>query len=174
MVCDEKFTPLRRRHHCRNCGKGNLFYFVFILTSFKLKFIVVVCGNCSSKKIIIQRLNYTSPERVCNPCYQLLSSPAPTPIEKAKEQEVKKSPRKEPQKEIEKRRSEKRESEKRESEKRESEKRESEKRPKSSSFDERGMEEIYSGLRSLVFETPDLIQLENGKEAQEQIYLKVI
>ncbi|XP_020295778.1 uncharacterized protein LOC109860825 [Pseudomyrmex gracilis] len=53
MLCDTKFTVLKRRHHCRACGK-------------------VLCNKCCNMKY---RLEYqiTIDSRVCAPCYQLLT-----------------------------------------------------------------------------------------------------
>ncbi|KAG7210295.1 hypothetical protein KM043_011839 [Ampulex compressa] len=52
MLCDMKFTMLKRRHHCRACGK-------------------VLCNKCCNMKY---RLEYQGniDSRVCVPCYQLL------------------------------------------------------------------------------------------------------
>lgn len=49
MLCCARFTPLRRRHHCRACGK-------------------VVCGSCSNFRA---PLKYAAdePMRVCSLCY---------------------------------------------------------------------------------------------------------
>ena len=49
MICGEYFTVVRRRHHCRNCGK-------------------VICGNCSTAKRIISNIDGAKPERVCDFC----------------------------------------------------------------------------------------------------------
>lgn len=49
--CAKGFTFIRRRHHCRACGG-------------------VFCGACSSNRITIPRLDYTSTEvRVCDHCW---------------------------------------------------------------------------------------------------------
>ncbi|XP_033219235.1 zinc finger FYVE domain-containing protein 16 isoform X2 [Belonocnema kinseyi] len=52
MLCDVKFTVIKRRHHCRACGK-------------------VLCSKCCSMKY---RLEYQGniDSRVCLPCHQLL------------------------------------------------------------------------------------------------------
>ncbi|XP_043275653.1 zinc finger FYVE domain-containing protein 9 isoform X2 [Venturia canescens] len=52
MLCEVKFTVIKRRHHCRACGK-------------------VLCNKCCSMKY---RLQYQGniDSRVCSPCYQLL------------------------------------------------------------------------------------------------------
>ncbi|XP_046840202.1 FYVE, RhoGEF and PH domain-containing protein 4-like isoform X2 [Xenia sp. Carnegie-2017] len=53
MKCTVAFTKLRRRHHCRACGK-------------------ILCGSCSSYKA---RLEYDDNKinRVCETCYNLLT-----------------------------------------------------------------------------------------------------
>ncbi|XP_017793357.1 PREDICTED: zinc finger FYVE domain-containing protein 9-like isoform X2 [Habropoda laboriosa] len=53
MLCDVKFTVLKRRHHCRACGK-------------------VLCNKCCSMKY---KLEYQGniDSRVCVSCYQLLT-----------------------------------------------------------------------------------------------------
>ncbi|OXU21599.1 hypothetical protein TSAR_014260 [Trichomalopsis sarcophagae] len=55
MLCDMKFTVVKRRHHCRACGK-------------------VFCNKCCSNKL---RLEYqkTIDSRVCIPCYLVLTKP---------------------------------------------------------------------------------------------------
>eukprot|EP00054_Salpingoeca_dolichothecata_P021304 m.136033 g.136033 ORF g.136033 m.136033 type:complete len:942 (+) comp23938_c0_seq1:3290-6115(+) len=53
--CNVKFSFSERRHHCRNCGK-------------------VFCFRCSSKEAAIPRLNISKSVRVCDVCYQTLSS----------------------------------------------------------------------------------------------------
>lgn len=51
--CNNTFSPLKRRHHCRNCG--NIF-----------------CQECSSRKVALPQLGYgTKPERVCNSCFDV-------------------------------------------------------------------------------------------------------
>ena len=52
MLCDVLFTKLRRRHHCRACGR-------------------VVCGNCSSLKAALEYKNGKL-EKVCEACYRIL------------------------------------------------------------------------------------------------------
>jgi hypothetical protein len=47
-LCDKKFTIVRRKHHCRACGR-------------------VCCGQCSANKIVLATSNGT-PERVCTDC----------------------------------------------------------------------------------------------------------
>ncbi|XP_066996678.2 zinc finger FYVE domain-containing protein 16 [Anabrus simplex] len=53
MLCDLKFTVLKRRHHCRACGK-------------------VLCSKCCSLK---SRLEYmeNAEARVCHPCFDILA-----------------------------------------------------------------------------------------------------
>ena len=52
MICDAKFTMVRRRHHCRGCGH-------------------VLCSICCSDKF---QLNYMDGKegRVCKPCKNIL------------------------------------------------------------------------------------------------------
>ncbi|XP_063978427.1 lateral signaling target protein 2 isoform X1 [Diachasmimorpha longicaudata] len=50
MACHAGFTVVRRRHHCRNCGK-------------------VFCGRCSSNNVPLPRYGHTKPVRVCNRCF---------------------------------------------------------------------------------------------------------
>lgn len=48
-VCAEKFTALRRRHHCRNCGQ-------------------LCCAPCSPDALALPTLGLASTQRVCRPC----------------------------------------------------------------------------------------------------------
>lgn len=48
-VCTSKFGGLKRRHHCRQCGR-------------------VVCNKCSNEKMLLPHYGFTEPERVCDPC----------------------------------------------------------------------------------------------------------
>lgn len=50
MSCQSVFTVVRRRHHCRNCGK-------------------VFCGKCSSNAVPLPRYGHVKPVRVCNRCF---------------------------------------------------------------------------------------------------------
>lgn len=62
MVCSKtKFTALNRKHHCRRCGS-------------------VVCGNCSSKRFLMTHIS-AKPVRVCDPCYEKMSSGTVKPDE---------------------------------------------------------------------------------------------
>ncbi|KAI9007250.1 Dbl homology domain-containing protein [Gaertneriomyces semiglobifer] len=54
MVCSQEFSVLKRKHHCRACGK-------------------VVCHICSSRYFIIPGLEKDHPARACNPCYERIS-----------------------------------------------------------------------------------------------------
>eukprot|EP00899_Mesostigma_viride_P007495 jgi/Mesvir1/16747/Mv15126-RA.1 len=50
--CDRPFTLIYRRHHCRSCGR-------------------IFCQACSSKKMELPAaFEYTSPQRVCDNCFQ--------------------------------------------------------------------------------------------------------
>ncbi len=53
MSCTTAFTTLRRRHHCRACGK-------------------IVCNNCSSYKAPLEYDNYKF-NRVCVNCHKVLT-----------------------------------------------------------------------------------------------------
>lgn len=48
--CGLGFTVVRRRHHCRACGR-------------------VFCGDCSQKRIKLPSFGYNSDQRVCDECY---------------------------------------------------------------------------------------------------------
>ncbi|XP_070544862.1 uncharacterized protein [Ptychodera flava] len=48
-VCNQKFNQLRRKHHCRVCGR-------------------VVCNKCCKEKVPLPQLGYAEPERSCDDC----------------------------------------------------------------------------------------------------------
>lgn len=48
-TCRAVFTFVRRRHHCRNCGK-------------------IFCGQCSNNFVPLPHYGHASPVRVCNRC----------------------------------------------------------------------------------------------------------
>ncbi|ESN93888.1 hypothetical protein HELRODRAFT_145029, partial [Helobdella robusta] len=50
MSCKVLFTFVRRRHHCRNCGK-------------------IFCSNCSSNSVPLPHFGHQKPVRVCNSCF---------------------------------------------------------------------------------------------------------
>ncbi|CAG9865089.1 unnamed protein product [Phyllotreta striolata] len=50
MSCGTNFTIVKRRHHCRNCGK-------------------VFCARCSSNSVPLPKLGHAKPVRVCNKCF---------------------------------------------------------------------------------------------------------
>ncbi|XP_060527692.1 lateral signaling target protein 2 homolog [Cylas formicarius] len=50
MSCGTNFTVMKRRHHCRNCGK-------------------VFCAKCSSNSIPLPKFGIVKPVRVCNKCF---------------------------------------------------------------------------------------------------------
>ena len=51
MICSVRFTMVKRRHHCRACGK-------------------VLCGQCCSEKMVLKYLEREG--RVCTPCRTVL------------------------------------------------------------------------------------------------------
>uniref|UniRef100_A0A7S2H4B3 FYVE-type domain-containing protein n=2 Tax=Octactis speculum TaxID=3111310 RepID=A0A7S2H4B3_9STRA len=51
QICDRQFTLIKRRHHCRSCGK-------------------VVCGTCSNEKIRLQNIHESKFVRACTICYE--------------------------------------------------------------------------------------------------------
>ncbi|KAG9394912.1 hypothetical protein J8273_0119 [Carpediemonas membranifera] len=51
-LCDQTFTTIRRRHHCRACGR-------------------VVCNNCSRRRVPVPELEHVTPVRVCDECYRV-------------------------------------------------------------------------------------------------------
>lgn len=48
FLCHAEFSQIRRKHHCRNCGR-------------------VVCDDCSKTRIRV--LNYADKQRVCDECH---------------------------------------------------------------------------------------------------------
>jgi len=54
MNCGLKFTVVKRRHHCRACGK-------------------VLCSNCCNMKADLAYLSYKT-SRVCQACFEILST----------------------------------------------------------------------------------------------------
>ncbi|XP_065173933.1 lateral signaling target protein 2 homolog [Atheta coriaria] len=50
MSCGSNFTVVKRRHHCRNCGK-------------------VFCARCSSNSVPLPKFGFSKPVRVCNKCF---------------------------------------------------------------------------------------------------------
>lgn len=50
MDCNAHFTMLRRKHHCRRCGK-------------------IFCSRCSAHSITLPRYGHYKPVRVCNSCF---------------------------------------------------------------------------------------------------------
>uniref|UniRef100_A0A8C9SW35 FYVE-type domain-containing protein n=1 Tax=Scleropages formosus TaxID=113540 RepID=A0A8C9SW35_SCLFO len=49
-ACKVPFTVLRRRHHCRSCGK-------------------IFCARCSPNVAALPRFGHVQPVRVCNHCF---------------------------------------------------------------------------------------------------------
>ncbi|CAG5131669.1 unnamed protein product [Candidula unifasciata] len=56
--CDAEFRMLRRKHHCRNCGK-------------------VFCADCSDRLAPVPHQHLNNPERVCRRCYSHLVQLSP-------------------------------------------------------------------------------------------------
>ncbi|XP_059468991.1 lateral signaling target protein 2 homolog isoform X2 [Neocloeon triangulifer] len=56
MTCEALFTVVRRRHHCRHCGK-------------------VVCARCSPNSVPLPRYGQMRPVRVCNRCFMYQVTP---------------------------------------------------------------------------------------------------
>ena len=54
MRCDTKFNVIKRRHHCRACGK-------------------VLCNNCCNMRAKLAYLDFQE-DRVCSICYHLLTT----------------------------------------------------------------------------------------------------
>ncbi|CAI9744129.1 8-like isoform X2 [Octopus vulgaris] len=50
FICRERFNQVRRRHHCRQCGK-------------------IVCKTCSKNKIFLPQLGLEKQEKVCSNCF---------------------------------------------------------------------------------------------------------
>lgn len=50
QLCEQPFTVVRRKHHCRSCGQ-------------------VFCARCSSNAVPLPHLSYNRPVRVCNNCH---------------------------------------------------------------------------------------------------------
>lgn len=53
--CDQQFTYLNRKHHCRNCGR-------------------IFCHNCSSEKAPVPQQMTNVDQRVCKACFRDISS----------------------------------------------------------------------------------------------------
>lgn len=56
MSCGANFTVVKRRHHCRNCGK-------------------VFCARCSSNSVPLPKYGHIKPVRVCNKCFMYHLTP---------------------------------------------------------------------------------------------------
>ncbi|XP_072257126.1 lateral signaling target protein 2 homolog isoform X2 [Pyxicephalus adspersus] len=56
MSCCAQFTLLRRRHHCRSCGK-------------------IFCSRCSGYSSSLPHIHNSQPVRVCSHCYHVHCSP---------------------------------------------------------------------------------------------------
>jgi len=49
-ACDNSFSLFNRKHHCRHCG-------------------LVFCNDCTTHRIVIERFNMATEQRVCAECY---------------------------------------------------------------------------------------------------------
>ncbi|RMC15140.1 hypothetical protein DUI87_07322 [Hirundo rustica rustica] len=74
MRCQKaKFTPVNRRHHCRKCG-------------------FVVCGPCSEKRFLLPSQS-SKPVRICDFCYDLLSTGEMTACQSTRSDSYSQSPK---------------------------------------------------------------------------------
>ena len=55
FTCEQPFTVVRRKHHCRSCSH-------------------VFCSRCTSNSTVLPQLNYNRPVRVCDCCYATVSA----------------------------------------------------------------------------------------------------
>lgn len=56
MSCGANFTVVKRRHHCRNCGK-------------------IFCARCSPNSVPLPKFGHNKPVRVCNKCFMYHLTP---------------------------------------------------------------------------------------------------
>uniref|UniRef100_A0A0K0EV71 Lateral signaling target protein 2 (inferred by orthology to a C. elegans protein) n=1 Tax=Strongyloides venezuelensis TaxID=75913 RepID=A0A0K0EV71_STRVS len=57
--CNAPFTIIRRKHHCRNCGR-------------------IFCSYCSSSRLALPELGYDKKVRICDMCYYYKMNPTIT------------------------------------------------------------------------------------------------
>lgn len=55
MVCNQSFSFMRRKHHCRGCGR-------------------LLCNDCTPHRISMPRIGFFQPERACTECFKKYSS----------------------------------------------------------------------------------------------------
>lgn len=55
LLCHQKFSVVRRKHHCRNCGR-------------------IFCNECSKHRAALTRLGYDEPVRVCDQCFRIYNN----------------------------------------------------------------------------------------------------
>ncbi|XP_048579492.1 uncharacterized protein LOC5521723 isoform X2 [Nematostella vectensis] len=53
-LCSQKFTQIRRKHHCRQCGR-------------------VLCNKCCNEKVPLPQMGFEDPERICDYCLPVTS-----------------------------------------------------------------------------------------------------
>eukprot|EP01120_Amphizonella_sp_Union-15-10_P014668 TRINITY_DN71_c0_g1_i1.p1 TRINITY_DN71_c0_g1~~TRINITY_DN71_c0_g1_i1.p1 ORF type:complete len:395 (-),score=31.21 TRINITY_DN71_c0_g1_i1:64-1095(-) len=59
-LCQNSFSLLLRKHHCRSCGK-------------------IFCDRCSSSRVRLPHLGYPEPVRICTPCNRRRRFPKSVP-----------------------------------------------------------------------------------------------
>ena len=70
LLCNQKFSLVTRKHHCRACGK-------------------VICAKCSKNKKALTQLGYLEEQRVCDFCYTIKNLAWIVPKKEKKDDEEK-------------------------------------------------------------------------------------